>query len=74
MTGLRPGWRDATGHFYRGQPRRVLAGPERIESGWWDGGDQRRDYYRIEVADGRQAWAFRRDGAEAPWWIQGWFA
>src|SRR5699024_3512049 len=24
---------------------RILAGPERIESGWWDGNDIRRDYY-----------------------------
>ena len=23
----------------------LLSGPERIESGWWDGGDVQRDYY-----------------------------
>ena len=23
----------------------LLAGPERIESGWWDGADVQRDYY-----------------------------
>ncbi|WP_027596813.1 DNA polymerase Y family protein [Pseudomonas sp. MOIL14HWK12:I2] len=74
LPGLRPGWLLSEPRPLDGQPRRVLAGPERIESGWWDGGDQRRDYYRIEVADGRQAWAFRRYGEEAPWWIQGWFA
>ena len=39
----------------RGRPRHggaleLLEGPERIESGWWDGGDIARDYY---VAQGR---------------------
>mgnify|MGYP000057601428 FL=1 len=26
-------------------PLTLLAGPERIESGWWDGGDVKRDYF-----------------------------
>jgi protein ImuB len=61
---------------------RVLAGPERLESGWWDGGDLRRDYYVVETAEGQRAWAFRAAGeapAESPdrhdgWMLHGWFA
>jgi protein ImuB len=62
----------------RGRPARVLSGPERIESGWWDEGDQRRDYYVIETRDGQRAWAFvetgQAPGRDAPWTLQGWFA
>ena len=53
---------------------RVLAGPERIESGWWDGEDVRRDYYLIETRDGRRAWAFHAAGRPGPFWVHGWFA
>ena len=53
---------------------RILAGPERIESGWWDGGDVRRDYYLIETRDGRRGWAFRTVATEGPLLLHGWFA
>jgi protein ImuB len=53
----------------------ILAGPERIESGWWDGGDVRRDYYLVRTAQGQRAWAFRPAGAtEGAWMLHGWFA
>ncbi len=53
----------------------VQAGPERVESGWWDGGDVRRDYYLVETGDGQQAWTFRPAGdAEGPLMLHGWFA
>jgi protein ImuB len=53
---------------------RVLAGPERVESGWWDG-DVRRDYYVVETAEGQRAWAFRAAGeAEGGFMLHGWFA
>ncbi|WP_206209046.1 hypothetical protein, partial [Vogesella mureinivorans] len=35
---------------------RVLEGPERLESGWWDGADARRDYYVLETSQGQRAW------------------
>lgn len=52
------------------QPRRITYGqrsltvrcswgPERIETGWWRGELVRRNYYRIELTDGRQLWIFR---------------
>lgn len=34
-------------------------GPERIETGWWQGPSVRRDYYRIETEQGRWWWIFR---------------
>ena len=33
----------------------LVAGPERIESGWWDGADVPRDYYVARDARGVQA-------------------
>jgi len=62
----------------RGAPQRVISGPERIESGWWDEGDRRRDYYVVEVRGGQRAWAFLESGspadAAAGWTVHGWFA
>ena len=34
-------------------------GPERIESGWWDGRDVRRDYYVARTPAGVRVWIFR---------------
>jgi len=33
------------------KPQELLAGPERIESGWWDGADVARDYYLAREAN-----------------------
>jgi len=53
----------------------VLSGPERLESGWWDDGDVRRDYYVVRTSRGQRAWAFRAAGArEGGWMLHGWFA
>ncbi|HEX4871942.1 MAG TPA: DNA polymerase Y family protein [Nevskiaceae bacterium] len=45
---------------------------ERIESGWWDGADCRRDYYRCPL-DGGLAWVFH-DRAADRWYLQGWWS
>lgn len=59
----------------RGHGHVVQAGPERVESGWWDGGDVRRDYYVVDTGNGQRAWAFRPVGsADAPLLLHGWFA
>ncbi|HEX5754868.1 MAG TPA: DNA polymerase Y family protein [Arenimonas sp.] len=54
----------------------LLAGPERIEGGWWDweGGDRRRDYYIADAGDGRRAWLFCPPGQVGPFMLHGWFA
>jgi protein ImuB len=51
-------------------PERLLSGPERIESGWWDGGDATRDYYVAGAEDGARLWVFQ-DLAEGAWYLQG---
>ena len=69
----RPGWLLAEPKPLHEASLRVLAGPERIESGWWDGGDVRRDYYLVETRTGQRGWAFRStDGG--PLLLHGWFA
>jgi len=76
----RPFWLLARPNVLRGAIARVLAGPERIESGWWDEGDQRRDYYIVETRLGQRAWAFVEAGLRidshtpTPWMLHGWFA
>lgn len=48
-------------------------GPERIESGWWDGADITRDYYRAFEPGGVRLWVFR-DLKSGRWYLHGVFA
>jgi protein ImuB len=70
----RPTWLLARPIPLRDHALRLLAGPERIESGWWDGGDVQRDYYVIETHLGQHAWAFCAPGTVGPFMLHGWFA
>ncbi|WMJ69581.1 DNA polymerase Y family protein [Stenotrophomonas sp. 24(2023)] len=71
---LRPGWLLQPAQPLRDPRLRVLSGPERIESGWWDQHDARRDYYVVETSHGQRGWAYRlRDDPRAPWMLHGWF-
>ena len=70
----RPTWLLARPIPLRDYALRLLAGPERIESGWWDGGDVQRDYYVIETHLGQRAWAFCPPGSIGPFMLHGWFA
>ena len=69
----RPGWLLPRPIPLRGPPPVELGGCERIETGWWDGGDVRRDYRVARLATGQQAWVYQpvRGG---DWWLHGWFA
>lgn len=52
-------------------------GPERIESGWWDGRDVRRDYFVAESPRGEIVWIYRdhRYGTDdGEWFLHGYFA
>jgi len=57
----------------------LLAGPERIECGWWDGDDAKRDYFIAELAARDPAglhpialgWVYREGGE---WYLHGLFA
>jgi protein ImuB len=62
----------------RGRPRyhgslELLAGPERIESGWWDGSDVQRDYYIAQDAEGARLWIYRECAAPRRWFLHGIF-
>lgn len=70
----RPGWLLREPQPLHDPRLRILAGPERIESGWWDGGDVRRDYYLVETLDGLRGWAYQSVGEPGPLQLQGWFA
>jgi protein ImuB len=52
----------------------ILAGPERIESGWWDGRDCRRDYFIVRDGDGSTLWAFHEYKPRRGWYLHGIFA
>src|SRR5205823_10727952 len=64
------------GALLEAQPWILRDGPERIESGWWDGADIRRDYYVAENPRGEHLWIYRdsRYGADGEWFLHGIFA
>ena len=75
ITGPRPVWLLPKPIPLRDRAPRIVSGPERIESGWWDGREASRDYYVLETSAGQKAWAFRPAGVqEGPWLLHGWFA
>lgn len=69
----RPGWLLSRPMPLRDHHLTILAGPERIESGWWDG-DVRRDYYVVETSQGQRAWAYTVAGEREHFMLHGWFA
>ncbi|WP_343231939.1 Y-family DNA polymerase [Tahibacter harae] len=70
----RPLWLLARPIPLRQPLAQILAGPERIETGWWDGDDARRDYYIVRCANGQRAWAYLPAGEDSGWMLHGWFA
>jgi hypothetical protein len=62
--------------YARQSALKLLAGPERIEFGWWDQA-VKRDYFIAQDSDYRQLWIFREEdqaGLPARWYVQGLFA
>jgi protein ImuB len=59
--------------LYERVPLSLVAGPERIESGWWDGGDVRRDYYVAHARSGLRLWVYRAREPGGGWWLHGVF-
>lgn len=55
-------------------PLVLRSGPERIESGWWDGQDVVRDYYVAANPAGERLWVFQDRSAERAWFLHGIFA
>lgn len=58
-----------------GRPLRVLVGPERIETGWWDGELALRDYFIAGTEDGALVWLYRArlPDAGGGWFLHGRF-
>jgi protein ImuB len=61
------------GRPQRGGALTLVSEPERIESGWWDGGDIARDYYSACDAHGVRLWVFRERHAPHGWFLHGIF-
>jgi protein ImuB len=54
----------------------IVAGPERIETGWWDAGLAVRDYFIAQAGDGALVWIYcTRLPRAGPggWFLQGRF-
>ena len=52
----------------------LLRGPERIESGWWDGARIARDYFVAQDQHAVRYWIYReRDHEQARWFLHGLF-
>ncbi|UEG54097.1 DNA polymerase Y family protein [Mucilaginibacter daejeonensis] len=66
--------------FIYKQKRHVIHkadGPERIGREWWYDSGEHRDYYAVEDSEGQRYWVFRSghyDGADAQWYLHGYFA
>ena len=54
-------------------PLRLMSEPERIETGWWDGGEVARDYYTAIDLRGVRLWVFRERAAPHGWFLHGVF-
>lgn len=52
----------------------LLAGPERIESGWWDGDDIARDYFVARDPASSLLWIYRERAGSGGWYLHGFFA
>ena len=85
VAGPRPTWLlprpkplpEINGRPQHSGPLTLLAGPERIESGWWDAeepgatGDIRRDYFVALSSRHEWLWVYRSPGG---WFLHGFFA
>lgn len=69
----RPGWLLPKPTVCRESPSAFIAGPERIEAGWWEDDDVRRDYYVADSASGQRLWLFRDAEVDTGLFLQGLF-
>jgi protein ImuB len=51
----------------------LTPGSERIESGWWDGGDVQRDYFIARTPQGTALWIYR-DASDGSWHLHGFWS
>lgn len=55
------------------QDLRIVEGPERIETGWWDGREVARDYYIARDEAGAELWVYRERMPPHAWYLHGVF-
>jgi protein ImuB len=65
---------DANGAPLLHGPLTLLAGPERIEGGWWDSADIRRDYYIALNRRQQRLWIYRQLDTTHEWYLHGFFS
>lgn len=56
------------------RPFVLLEGPERVESGWWDDFDVKRDYFVARDSTGARFWLYRERPDGRDWFVHGIFA
>lgn len=69
----RPLWLLPEPRPLRSSIAQIISGPERIESGWWDGGDVQRDYFVARNSNGAALWVFR-DLRTDHWYLHGFWS
>jgi len=72
-TPPRPNWLLPEPRPCRIDELRLIEGPERIETGWWDGQDCRRDYWTAHDRHGNRLWIFREYKPRDGWFVHGLF-
>ena len=63
---------DEAGQPVYGGVLRLEQPPQRIEAGWWDGGDITRDYFVAHSVAGERLWVFQ-DRRSGSWYLHGLF-
>ena len=69
----RPSWLLPSARPCQRAELHLIDGPERIEQGWWDNEDCRRDYWVALNRQGLRLWVFEEHKPRAGWFIQGIF-
>ena len=59
--------------LHKGCRLRLLDGPERLETGWWDEHAISRDYYTAVNGTGTRLWVFRKRQKTPDWYLHGLF-
>ena len=65
---------NATPQERDGKPLSLLAGPERVEAGWWDGQHVARDYFIARNQAQSLLWIYRERNVPARWYVHGFFS
>ena len=64
---------DGAYPLHQGCRLRLLEGPERLETGWWDEDGMSRDYYTAINPAGMRLWVFRNRKQSPAWYLHGYF-